>query len=174
MPKTHRTGNRYSGPQGRPFCLHHTQASCQGRRVLGLEYPVYPLSLLFELVVMPGALSPCQPQTGQRKLRWVPTWHQVHCRRAQGHPVSVSSFHPVETQQGPGWPVCHTNMGKAKDGIGLVATELASLMLTVVPPFEHKAGRGWQAAQIPKPGLGPGEPSPVGAAHICQCWARRP
>lgn len=115
------------------------------------------------MVVTPGALGPCQLQTGQRKLRWVPIWHQVHCRRAQGHPVSVSSVHPVETQQGPGWPACHMNMSGAKDGIGLVATELASLMLTVVPPFEHKAGRRRQAAQIPKPGLGPGEPIPVGS-----------
>lgn len=133
MPRPHRTENRHSGSQGRPFCLHHTQASCQGRRVLGLEYPVYPWSLLLELVVTPGALGPCQPQTGQRKLRWVPTWHQVPCRRAQGHPVSVSFVHPVETQQGPGWPVCHMNMGRAKAETGLMATEMASLMSTTVP-----------------------------------------
>lgn len=165
-------------PQGQELSIWvlpmSTEATWKGRTVLRLEYPVYLLAsadgagchilfisrpLLFELVVTPGTLGPCQPGTGYRKPRGCPLGIRLGAlAETQGH--SVSSAHPPATQQGPGGPVLHRDMARVKDGVGLVAWELAFLTLTAVPPLEPRAER-WRQPRSPSLGPGPGEPSPV-------------
>ena len=43
-PRSHKDRAQCLGPQGRTCHSDHLEASCRGRRVLALEYPVYSLT----------------------------------------------------------------------------------------------------------------------------------
>lgn len=133
-----------------PFAHIALRPAGDAEESLGLNIVFIPQPLLFELVVTLGVLSPCQPGTGSRKHRWVPTWHQAGSTdRELQVTVSISACPPAP-QQGPAaYPPRECGLGKV--GVGPKAWG-PSFPRADGSPAIRAQSREKVAAQVPEPG----------------------
>lgn len=175
MARPYPNRNWAFGAQGRSFHPVTLRPSGRAAESLSLNTLFIPRPLLFDLVVTPAALGPCQPGTGHRQLQCA-TWHEAGepWQRAQRHracgfsaPSPVALQGPVGLSFARTWP---TQGWERTGGSGAGSTHADR------GPTMSAQSREEGAARVPKPGAGTWRPPPVEPCWVAldQSWEPPP